>query len=172
MSVLVVLAAIGIVVVVIGRQLVGEPLRGKRVLLFPAILAVVGVSQLSGQGEHPTTPDVGLLVVGAVVAAGIGVGQGSVTRLENRGGALWGQLPVRGLWLWGALIASRVLTTLVASALHAHVAASSASILLMLGGNRLGQAAVITRRALASRVPFAPEKDGKVFMGDRFGCEK
>ncbi|MFD9325343.1 hypothetical protein [Streptomyces sp. NPDC060065] len=169
MSVLVVLAVIGIVVVVIGRQLAGEPLRGKRVLLLPAILAVVGVYQLSGHGEHPTAPDIGLLVAGAVVAAGIGAGQGSVMRLENRGGALWGQLPVIGLWLWGALIASRVLTTLVASELHAHVAASSAAILLMLGVNRLGQAAVITRRALASGVPFAPEKDGKVFLGNRFG---
>ncbi|WP_405910240.1 hypothetical protein OG742_42195 [Streptomyces sp. NBC_00828] len=62
-----------------------------------------------------------------------------------------------------------MLTTLVASELHAHVAASSAAILLMLGVNRLGQAAVITRRALSSGVPFAPEKDGKVFMGNRFG---
>lgn len=52
----------------------------------------------------------------------------------------------------------------IADGVHAHVAASSATILLMLGINRLGQAAVVVPRALAAGIPFAPEKDGKVFM--------
>jgi hypothetical protein len=57
----------------------------------------------------------------------------------------------------------------LASGLHAHVAASSATLLFSLGVNRLAQAAVIAPRALAMGVPFAPEKDGRVFMADTFG---
>ena len=87
-------------------------------------------------------------------------------RLEARNGSLWGQLPPQGLWLWLLLIVSRVLMIGVADGVHAHVAASSATILLMLGINRLGQAAVVVPRALSAGIPFAPEKDGKVFMAD------
>jgi hypothetical protein len=39
-----VLAVIAVIGYVIGRQLMGEPLRGKRVVLLPVILAVAGVA--------------------------------------------------------------------------------------------------------------------------------
>jgi hypothetical protein len=165
--VLEVLAVIAIVVYVIGRQLLGEPLRGKRVILLPFILAVIGLTQLSGHG-HPVRPDdVALLVVGGVIAAAIGVGQGSVMRLHNRDGGLWGQMPLRSLWLWAALAGSRVTLMVLAGAMGAHVAASSAPIVLMLGINRLGQASMITRRAHLSGIPFTREKDGSVFLAGR-----
>ena len=41
-------------------------------------------------------------------------------------------------------------------------------LLFTLGLNRLAQAAVIVPRAMAAGMPFAPEKDGKVFMADAF----
>jgi hypothetical protein len=62
--------------------------------------------------------------------------------------------------------------TVLAGALGAHVAASSAPIVLLLGVNRLGQAAVITRRALASGIPFAREKDGRVFLAGQPGRQR
>jgi hypothetical protein len=52
--------------------------------------------------------------------------------------------------------------------MHAHVAASSSTLLFSLGVNRLAQAGVIMWRAMAIGVPFAPEKDGKVFMSGVF----
>jgi hypothetical protein len=58
--------------------------------------------------------------------------------------------------------------TLLAIGLHAHVAESTASILLTLGINRLAQAAVVAPRALSAGVPFAPEKNGRILFGDRF----
>ncbi|MDJ1138270.1 DUF1453 domain-containing protein [Streptomyces iconiensis] len=163
MNVLQVLAAIGIVLFVLVRQLRGEPLRGKRLIVLPAILAVIGFATLARGGHHLTAADLACLVIGAVIAAGIGAAQGAQLGLEPRDGALWSRMPVRGLWLWLALVASRVVMTVVAVALDAHVAASSAPILLLLGVNRLGQAAVVTPRALSSGVPFAPEKDGRPF---------
>jgi hypothetical protein len=165
--VLEVLAVIAIVAYVIGRQLLGESLRGKRVILLPAVLAVIGVTRLGGSGHPVRTVDVVCLAVSALIALGIGLGQGAMMRLEARDGGLWGRMPARSLLLWAALIASRVAMTVLASALGAHVAASSAPIILLLGVNRLGQAAVITRRALNSGIPFAKEKDGSVFLAGR-----
>lgn len=167
MSVLEVLAAVAIVVYVIGRQLRGEPLRGKRLILLPAILTVIGFTGLNDHGRHPEPADIALLVIGGLIALGIGAGQGSMMRLESRDGGLWGRMPILGLWLWAGLIASRVALAVVASGVHAHVAASSAPILLMLGLNRLGQAGIITMRAMSLGIPFTPEKDGRVFLADR-----
>jgi hypothetical protein len=42
-----VLAVIAIIGYVIGCQLMGEPLRGKRVVVLPVILAVIGVVDLA-----------------------------------------------------------------------------------------------------------------------------
>ncbi|WP_035839079.1 hypothetical protein [Kitasatospora azatica] len=163
LNLLEVLVAIAVVGFVIARQVRGEPLRGKRLIVLPAVLAVAGLTRLGNGGRHLTTADIACLVIGAVAAAGIGAAQGARLRLESRGGALWARMPVRGLWLWLALVASRLVMTLVATAVDAHVAASTAPILMLLGVNRLGQAAVVAPRALASGVPFAPEKDSRPF---------
>lgn len=163
-EILPVIAVIGIVAYVIGRQLIGEALRGKRVVLLPVILTVIGIADLSSK-SHPVQPvDMACLAIGALVVAGIGAAQGRAMSLESRNGSLWGQLPPKALWLWLLLIVSRVLMIVIADGVHAHVAASSATILLMLGINRLGQAAVVVPRALLAGIPFAPEKDGKVFL--------
>lgn len=169
MSGIEILAVIGVIAYVIFRQVNGEALRGKRAVLLPAVLTVIGYGDLHGNGGGRLShADVACLVVGAAGSVLIGLAFGWVTRLEERGGYLWAQLPVWGLWLWGALIAWRVLVMVVAGAVHAHVAASSATLLFSLGVNRLAQAAVIVPRAMAMGVPFAPEKDGRVFMADGF----
>jgi hypothetical protein len=74
-------------------------------------------------------------------------------------------MPLRGLWLWVALVAWRVLIVVLAARTGAHVAASTTPLLFTLGLNRLGQAAVIVPRAMRAGIPFAPEKDGSTFLG-------
>jgi len=159
-----IVAVIAVIGYVISRQLTGEALRGKRVVLLPVILTVIGIADLGGHHVTVRPVDIACLVVGGIVVAGIGALQGAVTRLESRNGSLWGQLPIRGLWLWLLLIVARLSMTLLASGLDAKLAASSATILLMLGINRLGQAAVVVTRSMAAGIPFAPEKDGRVFL--------
>lgn len=168
MSVLTVVAVIGIVVYVIGRQLVGGSVSGKRLIVLPAVLTVIGILDLSGHGSHPGATDIVLLIVSAVIAIAIGLGLGAITRLQRRDGYLWGQLPKQGLWLWGALIASRLLIIGIAHASGAHVAAGTTAILLMLGLNRGAQALVFASRAITAGIPFAPEKDGTVFGANLF----
>jgi hypothetical protein len=168
MSGIEILAVIGIIGYVIFRQVRGEALRGKRTVVLPAVLTVIGFMDLHSGGAHLGAADIAGLIVGTAGSAVIGLAFGAVMRLESRGGHLWAQLPLRGLWLWAAMIAWRVVVILLATGLHAHVAASASTLLLSLGVNRLAQAAVIAARAMAMGVPFAPEKDGKIFMADTF----
>ncbi|MCW2910666.1 MAG: hypothetical protein JWL68_5455, partial [Actinomycetia bacterium] len=86
-----------------------------------------------------------------------------------RNGVLWGQMPVRGLWLWALLVGSRLIMTVIALAVGAKVAGSSAPIVMLLGINRLGQAAIVMRHALGTGIPFAPEKDGTSFLSGQIG---
>ena len=158
-----VLAVIAVIGYVIGRQLMGEPLRGKRVVLLPVILAVAGAADLGKHGRHVEPADVVCLVISGLIAVTIGLLQGRMMRLEARNGALWGQMPVRALWLWALLVGSRLIMTVIALAVGAKVAGSSAPIIMLLGINRLGQAAIVMRHALATGIPFAPEKDGRSF---------
>lgn len=169
MSVLDIVAVIAIIGYVIGRQLLGEHLRGKRLILLPVILAGIGASQLVGHGNHPRTADFVLIAVGAIVAASIGIWQGSRMHLDARDGTLWGQMPVSSLWLWVALVASRVVLDVMARGVGAHLAASTAPMLLTLGINRLAQAAVVAPRAMSAGIPFTPEKDGSTFLAGVFG---
>src|SRR5580704_909359 len=160
---------IAVIGYVIGRQLMGEPLRGKRVVLLPVILAVAGAVDLDQHGRHVEPADVVFLVISGLIAVTIGLLQGRMIRLESRNGALWGQMPVRGLWLWALLVGSRLIMTVIALAVGAKVAGSSAPIIMLLGINRLGQAAIVMRHALATGIPFAPEKDGTSFLSGQVG---
>jgi hypothetical protein len=171
-DVLAVLAVVAVVAYVIVRQLKGEPIRGKRLIVLPAVLVLIGIMDLTSARPHPAVIDIFFLAISALITAGIGAGQGLMMHLEPRLGALWGKMPARGLWLWAALIAARVGLDVIASAAGAHVAASSTAILLMLGINRLAQAAVITSRALAAGIPFAPEKDGRGVLSGASGSRR
>jgi len=168
MSLVTVLAAIGIIVYIVGQQLVGSALTGKRVVVLPAVLTVIGIADISSSKSHPDAMDIVLLVVSAAIAIAVGAGLGAMTRLERRDGHLWAQLPKQGLLLWGGLIASRLVITGIAHAADAHVAAGTTAILLTLGLNRVAQALVIVPRAIAAGIPFAPEKDGTVFGASWF----
>ena len=165
MSAIEILAVVGIIGFIIFRQLRGEMVHGKRAVLLPAILTVIGFTDLhASNGAHLQTADIACIVIGCAGSAIIGLAFGAVTRLEERGGYLWAQLPMRGLWLWAAMVVWRVFAMVLATGMHAHVAASSSTLLFSLGLNRLAQAAVIVPRAMAMGVPFAPEKDGSTFL--------
>ena len=159
-----ILLVIAIIAYVIGRQVLGESLRGKRIVVLPVVLTAIGVVDISHGAGRVDFNDAALLTVNVAIAAIAGLALGRSMRLRERDGYLWGQLPVRALWWWALLIAARVASTGIADALHAHLAASSSSMLLVLGVNRLAQAAVVVPRAITAGVPFAPEKNGSSFL--------
>jgi hypothetical protein len=167
MSLLEILVVIGVIGFVIYQQLVGQAVAGRRLIVLPAVLTVVGFLDLD-HAKHLNSADILLLTVGAIGSVLIGLAFGAITRLEARNGALWAQLPLRGLWLWAALIAWRVLIAVIAAKCGAHVAASATPLLFTLGLNRLAQAAIIASRAMVAGIPFAPEKDGRTFLSGAF----
>jgi hypothetical protein len=169
-DVFIVLAVAAVIGMVVIRQLKGEPLRGKRVMLLPAILIAVGATGLNGAPRFKSLDTV-CVAASALIAAAIGLWQGGLMRLEPRDGGLWGQMPQRGLWLWVALIVSRLVVIGVAAAVGAKAASSPDSVLLTLGVNRLAQAAVIAARAMTAGVPFSAEKDGKTLLPGLFRHE-
>lgn len=161
MSATEVLLVVGIIAYVIFRQVQGESLRAKRAVVLPLILTVMGFTDLHLTHGHLPVADITWLVVGTAGSALIGCAFGAVMRLESRGGYLWAQLPARWLWLWALLVGWRLVVMATAGAMHAHIAASSSTLLFSLGVNRLAQAVVIVPRAMAMGVPFAPESGGR-----------
>ncbi|MEV6702823.1 hypothetical protein AB0M68_37795 [Streptomyces sp. NPDC051453] len=164
MNFLKIAGALLLITLVIARQTRGEPLRGRRLIVLPVAVTILGIYLLARHDTKPTATDLVCIGVSALVAAAIGVGQGATTVLESHDGVLWGRMPLQGLWLWALLIVSRLVMTGVAAVLHAHVAASASPILLVLGVNRIGQAIVVAPRALNSGISLAPERDGRPFL--------
>jgi len=167
MSLLEILVVIGVIGFVIYQQVAGQAVAGRRLIVLPAVLTVVGFLDLHG-AKHLHSADILWLTVGAIGSVLIGLAFGAITRLEARNGVLWSQLPLRGLWLWAALIGWRVLIAVIAAKSGAHVAASTTPLLFTLGLNRLAQSAVIATRAMEAGIPFAPEKDGRTFLSGAF----
>ena len=141
-----VLIGLGVVAAVIVSQLKGQMLRGRRVIVLLAVVLIIGLAGMHGM----TALDVGLIGLSTVVAAGIGVAQGVFMHLEERQGGLWGRMPARAMWLWAALVLSRLAVIAIGVLLGAKNASSTDVILFVLGVNRLAQAGVITIRAMAA----------------------
>jgi hypothetical protein len=135
-------------------QIKGLTLTWKRAVLLPAIVSVIGFVGLVGT-TGVGSEDVLCMMVSAVMAAAIGVGQGMSMHLEAREGTLWGQMPLRGVWLWVALFVSRAAMVALAYAIGAKAAYSFDAIILTLGVNRLAQAVVVGARGLKAGVNFA-----------------
>jgi hypothetical protein len=168
MSAITILAALGVIVFTIGQQILGSALTGRRVVVLPLLLTVVGFVEVTGHHAHAGATDFALIGLSAAIAIAIGLALGVKTRIERRDGYLWAQLPKSGLFLWAALIASRIAISGFAHFDGASVAAGTSAILLTLGLNRAAQAAVVVPRAIAAGIPFAPDKDGKSFGASWF----
>jgi hypothetical protein len=144
-------AAVGYVVV---TQLRGQALQAKRLVLLPLVLIVIGLSGLAGM-TGVGADDVACITASALIAAAIGLAQGALTHLDSRDGTLWGRMPAKGMWLWAALIVSRVVVMVVARGIGAEAAASLDSVIVVLGINRLAQAGVMAGRAARDGLPLA-----------------
>src|ERR1700722_15988954 len=120
MSALEILVVVAVIGFVIYQQLMGQALQGKRTVLLPVIITVVGFLDLRNS-HHLRPADIAWLAVGAAGSIGIGMAFGVIMRLESRNGALWARMPVKGLWLWVALVGWRVLIMMLAASTDAHV---------------------------------------------------
>ena len=155
MNLLTGLLALAAIVYVLFRRLAGEPLEGRRLVVLPLILLIVGVSQLNG--AHATSLDITVLVVEGAVAATLGAVRGLTVHVYERNGHLWYRYRPLTVVVWLASLLLRLGQVFAAHALGADSSVLSAALLPLLGLSLLGEALVVGKRALATGVPFAPQ---------------
>jgi hypothetical protein len=149
---------------VMWRRSAGEPLQARRLVILPAALLVWGGYQVSR--HHVTTLDVGLLVVEAAVALGLGLLRGLTIRVYEYAGHLWYRYRPLTLAVWVASALIRLGLGVGGHLLGASLA-TTVSLVFMLGVTFLGEAAVVGARALRTGVPFAPDRRSTPLAGAR-----
>jgi hypothetical protein len=140
-----------IVVLVIGRRFVGQPLRAQSWLIPVGLTAWAGYQIVD---QHLTAGDIGFLLICAVLGVASGAARGLTVHLYPRDGHLW----MRYRWLtalvWVASIALRV-GLVVGGHLAGVTLSSGSTILLTLGVSLVAEVAVVGARAARTGVPIA-----------------
>lgn len=159
-----ILLIVAIVVLVIGRRFMGQPLRGQS-LLLPVGVTAWGGYQLAGQ-HHLTGTEIGFLLLCALLGAASGAGRGITVRLYPREGHLW----MRYTWLtavvWIASIALRA-----GLVIGGHLAGiglnTTSTTVLTLGVSLIAEVLVVGARATRTGLPYAPGR--RSMAGSRLG---
>jgi len=145
-----------IVVFFIVRQLRSDRFR-ERSLIFPLALGIYGAFVLRGAARtHPfTAASVALLSLSALASIAFGVFRGHTIELFERGGELWERATWRTVAGWCGLLFSRIAIIALAAVVGARLAASPASIPLMIAVTLAAQFVVVSRRARESGIAIA-----------------
>jgi hypothetical protein len=151
---------VAVVVLLLVRRFLGEPLEARRLAAPPLILIVMGAYSLSkidlaAVAHHPVV-DGAVLGFGALVAVLGGIVRGLTVRVYVREGHVWYRYTLLTVVVWAGLAALRLAQSAAAGALGADPAVLDAALLLILGLSLLGEAAIVGRRAIATGAPFAP----------------
>lgn len=158
-QIVVILAAIGYVMM---RRIMGEPAQGKRMLVLPAVLVVIGLSDVSGDAQ--TVVSTLFLVLTGGVSIVLGAFRGASVRLSERDGLAFVNYTAVTVALWVVNLLIKFGANFALSIFDGHAAASvSNSLLLTLGAGMLAEGAVVMLRALrtGTRVAWATGKDGE-----------
>jgi hypothetical protein len=165
LTILLVLAAIGYV---LWSRMKGQPLKVKRLLVLPVVLTVIGITDLTGSSApHLTSKDIAFLVASVAISVVLGAARGATIELYPQQGELWQRYRASTVGLWIALIATKLILTVVANGAGASAGGGTKSLLLSLGVSLLAEAAMVAPRALSTGLPFATDHEGS--DGDRSG---
>jgi hypothetical protein len=158
-EIILILAAVCYVLV---RRMLGEPAEARRMLILPAVLCVIGVSNVA----HDATSAVPLLfLIGSgAISVVIGALRGLSVRLSDRAGLAF----VRYTWvtvaLWVANLAVKFGGNILIRVVDPHAAAAAgSSLLLTLGAGLLVEGLVVLARAMRtdSRVIWSTGRGGQ-----------
>ncbi|MFD4671499.1 DUF1453 domain-containing protein [Lentzea sp. NPDC058450] len=125
------------IIYVMARRLMGEPAVGKRLLLLPVILGLIGLTQ--------TTPNgLGFLLVSVVLSVAFGVLRGLTIRTYEQNGIVMLRYTAMTVVLWVASIAARFA---VGFAL-APSGAQGNGLMLVVGAGLLAEGLVVMSKAV------------------------
>jgi membrane protein CcdC involved in cytochrome C biogenesis len=167
-SVVSVLVVAALAVLMIVRRLAGQPVQAKRLFLLPLIMLAVGGYEVVKSGSGVSASLWLSIVVTGVLSVVLGMARGATLRLYERDGALWQRYTWVTFVVWGvsfvvrfgvrALIGGDAAYRTAIAHGGLHGATGSTLIMSMLvtsGLGFLGEALVVTPRALRLGVPFA-----------------
>jgi hypothetical protein len=159
-SPLIILLAVAAVGWVLWSRMKGQPLKARRLLVLPAVLTVLGITDLTGSSApHLTAKDIGFLVAAVGISAVLGAARGATIELYPHGGELWQRYRLITAGLWITLITAKIVEMVLAGAAGASAGGGTSSLLLSLGVSLLAEAAVVGPRALSTGLPFAADHD-------------
>jgi hypothetical protein len=137
----------------------GQPLEAKRLLVLPAVLTVIGVTDLTGSSApHLTPKDIAFLVVTVAISVVLGAARGATIELYPKRGELWQRYRPNTVALWIVLVATKLVLTVIAGAAGASAGGGTKTLLLSLGVSLLAEAAIVAPRALSTGLPFATDR--------------
>jgi hypothetical protein len=125
-------------------------------LVLPLLFIVIGVADLtSSTAPHLKTAAIAFLVAGAVISILLGAARGTTIELYPKDGQLWQRYRRSTVMLWIALIAAKIVLTVIAHGAGGAAGAGTNSLLIAFGLSLLAEAAVVAPRALSTGLPFA-----------------
>jgi hypothetical protein len=144
------------------RRLMGEPAEGKRMLLLPAILTVVGVVDITKLTQTPVS--VTFLVASAAFSMVLGLLRGRSIRLFPQDGLVFMRYTGVTVALWVLNLAGKFGANIILRVADPHAVASvSSGLYLTLGAGMLCEGAVVLVKALRTdgRIVWAKGKKGQ-----------
>jgi hypothetical protein len=143
-EIVVILAAVGYLLV---RRVMGEPAQVRRMLILPAVLTLIGLSDVSGDVRTPLS--LTFLVGTAAVSVVLGALRGLSVRISQQGGIAFIRYTVITIILWVVNLAIKFGANLALRVIDPKDAAAVGnSLLLTLGLGILAEGLVVLYRAL------------------------
>lgn len=151
----------GAVGYILARRLLGEPAEAKRMLLLPAVLAVVGFVDLAKVSQSPVS--IGFLVGSTALSLVLGLLRGASIRVYDRDGIVYLRYTATTVVLWGINLAVRfgasvVLGVVDPTADHA----GSSGLMFTLGAGMVVEGLAVLSKAMRTngRVMWAKGRNG------------
>jgi hypothetical protein len=157
-----IIMVIAVVCYILIRRLMGEPAEGKRMLLLPAILTVVGVVGITKLTQTPVS--VAFLVASAAFSMALGLLRGRSIRLFPQDGLVFMRYTGVTVALWVANLAFKFGANIILRVADPHdVASVSSGLYLTLGAGMLCEGVVVLVKALRTdgRIMWAKGRKGQ-----------
>jgi cell division protein FtsW (lipid II flippase) len=136
-----------VVVFVMARRLMGEPAVGKRLLLLPVILGVIGLTQAS---VHSVSAVV-FLAASAALSVMFGLLRGLTIRTYEQNGIVMLRYTAMTIVLWVASIAARFAAGFVMNLIDLDAAQAGNGLMLVVGAGLLAEGLVVMSKAVRVR---------------------
>lgn len=144
-----------VVIAVVIKRMIGEPVNSRELFVAPAILTGIGILSIIKKADLTGT-DLTWVITGAVLGAALGALRGATVQLVDKGGVLWQRYTGRTfLTLIGALAVTAGFNVLaVKMGMHEN----ARPLQLSIGVSFLGESLMVGRRGMTSGIPFAPAR--------------